>query len=281
MERVLDFIDANLDQDLSVERLSAVAAFSKYHFHRQFSNLLGISISRYLQLARLKRASYRLAFRRESVLQIALQSGYDGPEAFSRVFKQRLQQTPSAFREQPDWEPWQAVFEPLNHARSQAMTIAFTDEQVRIVDFPATAVATVEHVGSPASVGDTVRRFVEWRRQAKLPPRTSATFNIFHTDPASVPAGEYRMDICATTTRDVEKNSFGVAGGLIPGGRCAVLRLHGSSDNLEAGFRYLYSEWLPRSAEELRDYPPFVQRISFFPEVTENEAVTDLFLPLS
>ena len=43
--------------------LSAIAAFSKYHFHRQFSEFFGITVHRYVQLVRLKRASYRLAFR--------------------------------------------------------------------------------------------------------------------------------------------------------------------------------------------------------------------------
>jgi AraC family transcriptional regulator len=43
---------------------------------------------------------------------------------------------------------------------------------------------------------------------------------------------------------------------------------------------YLYAEWLPNSGEELRDYPLYFQRIRFFPDVPEHEAVTDIFLPL-
>ena len=62
MQRVLSYIDEHLDDDLDVDLLSGVAAFSKYHFHRQFTSLFGISIHRYVQLLRLQRASYRLAF---------------------------------------------------------------------------------------------------------------------------------------------------------------------------------------------------------------------------
>ncbi len=43
---------------------------------------------------------------------------------------------------------------------------------------------------------------------------------------------------------------------------------------------WLYGEWLPRSGRELRDFPMFAQRISFFPDVPEHEAVTDIFLPI-
>src|ERR1700710_1173716 len=61
MQRVLDHIDRHLDDDLGLETLSGVAAFSKYHFHRQFTATFGLSVHRYVQLARMKRASHRLA----------------------------------------------------------------------------------------------------------------------------------------------------------------------------------------------------------------------------
>ncbi len=281
MQRVLRYIDAHLDDDLPVEILSGVAAFSKHHFHRQFAELFGIGVHRYVQLARLKRASYRLAFREDQpILQIALDSGYEGPEAFSRAFKQRTGQTPSAFRKQPHWPPWHDAFGPINAARSIAMTTVFDDSLVRIVDFPATAVARLEHRGDPARIGDTVRRFIAWRKQAGLPPGISATFNILHADPETTAPEDYRMDLCAATERAVPPNEDGVTAGQIPAGRCAVLRLQGSSDDLRPAVAFLYADWLPRNGEELRDFPIYAQRVRFFPEVAEQDAITDIFLPL-
>ena len=64
MQRVLDHIDQHLDDDLDLETVSGVAAFSKFHFHRQFTATFGLSVHRYVQLARMKRASYRLAVQR-------------------------------------------------------------------------------------------------------------------------------------------------------------------------------------------------------------------------
>ena len=43
---------------------------------------------------------------------------------------------------------------------------------------------------------------------------------------------------------------------------------------------FLYREWLPDSGEELRDFPLYCERVSFFPDVPEREAITDLYLPL-
>ena len=57
MQRVLDHIDRHLDGDLDLNAVSGVAAFSKFHFHRQFKATFGVSLHRYVQLARLRRAS--------------------------------------------------------------------------------------------------------------------------------------------------------------------------------------------------------------------------------
>ena len=133
MRRVLDHIDRHLDADLDLDTLSAVAAFSKFHFHRQFTATFGLSVHRYVQLARMKRASYRLAFAgAQSVTEIAMDAGYDAPDAFARAFRQRFGQSPSSFQRSPDWEPWLAAFGPLERARSKRMTKTFTLSLIHI-----------------------------------------------------------------------------------------------------------------------------------------------------
>ena len=279
--KVLGYIDTHLDEALGLDRLSGLAAFSKYHFHRQFTELFGISVYKYVQLSRLKRAAYRLAFRDDSrILDIALSSGYDGPEAFARAFKKSVGQSPSEFRKQPQWGAWREAYQPLRRMRLDHMTAENRPDQVQIIDFKDTRVATLEHRGDPMLLGDSIRKFIEWRKQNHLPPSVSATFSLVYNDPAETEPSEFRFDLCAATDRDVAKNPFGVVAKLIPGGRCAVLRHIGSDDNLGKAVAYLYSQWLPQSQEEPRDFPLYFQRVRFFPDVAEHEAVTDVFLPL-
>jgi len=280
LQTVLKHIEEHLGDDLNVEVLSGIAAFSKYHFHRQFTALFGISVHRYVQLARLKRASYRLAFRDDSILKIALDSSYEGPEAFSRAFKKRLGQTPSEFRNQPRWTPWHEAFQPISETRMVHMKKDLQNEQVRIIEVKDTRVAVLEHRGDPALLGDSVRRFIGWRKEAGLPPKTSATFNILYDDPNTTPLEDFRFGLCAATERDVLPNSAGVVIKTIPGGRCAVLRHIGSDDNFGEAVYYLYAVWLPQSGEEPRDFPLYCQRVTFFPDVPEHETITDVFLPL-
>lgn len=281
MQRVLDYIDRHLEDDLDLDAVSGVAAFSKYHFHRQFTAIFGLSVHRYIQLARMKQASYRLAYRdTQSVTDIAMDAGYDAPDAFARAFRQRFGQSPSSFRTSPDWEPWLAAFGPLDDARSRLMQTPYTPDDVTIRDVAPTPVAIMEHRGDPATIGATIQRFIAWRKAAGLSPRTTPTFNVFHSDPRAAPAAEYRMDLCVGTDRPIAAHGERLKPGIIPGGRCAVLRVVGNTDNLEPAALYLYRDWLPASGEKARDFPLYCQRLTLFPDSPEHEAITDLFLPL-
>ncbi|MFL6577871.1 MAG: GyrI-like domain-containing protein [Povalibacter sp.] len=279
--RVLEFIDAHIDEPLPLERLSEVAAFSKFHFQRQFTELYTMGVYQYVQLLRLNRAAHRLAYREQlSIMRIAQDAGYDGAESFARAFRRKLGQSPSEFREAPDWNSWQSIKNPLHQLRSEHMALSHTAEDVSIVEFTTTRVAALEHRGAPDRLGDSIRKFIDWRKQNRLSPRVSATFNIAYDDPELTEAAQFRFDICAATDEEVAPNSHGIISKVIPGGRCAKLRHVGSEATLGHAIRYLYARWLPASGEEPRDYPLFMQRVLFFPDVAEHEAVTDLFLPL-
>jgi AraC family transcriptional regulator len=279
--RVLAHIEANSEAPPSIDELSGIAAFSRHHFHRQFSGFLGMSAYRYVQFMRMRRASWRLAFRSEmSVSEIALATGYEGPEAFARAFRQYAGQSPSDFRAQPDWPEWHSRFRPFIHLRQITMKPIPAPGPVEVKSFPTTRVALLEHRGNVLRLGDSIRKFIEWRKENALPPHKSATFNIIHNDPNETPPEDFRFDLCAATEAPIAPNDAGVREFVIPGGRCALLRHRGSDDQLGHSIMHLYAKWLPSSGEELRDFPLFMQRTKFFPDVPDGEAETDIYLPL-
>ena len=49
---------------------------------------------------------------------------------------------------------------------------------------------------------------------------------------------------------------------------------------VESGTTTVTATPAPASGEEPRDFPLYFQRVSFFPDVPEHEAITDVFLPL-
>lgn len=273
-ERVFEYIEQHLDEPLSVEELSRVAHFSKFHFHRQFSQYVGIGVSAFVRLQRLKRASYQLVFSRERVIDIALEAGFESPEAFARAFRQTFGQSPSQFRKFPRWQPWNERVRLPPRERSEKM-------DVKIVEFAETKVALLTHRGAPERVNDSARIFIKWRKQSGLSPvKTSRTFGLVYGNPDTTPAEEFRFDICGEVSKPVPSNPQGVANSAIPAGRCAVVRHHGSHERLEESIYHLYREWLPGSSEEVRDFPLFFHYLNLFPEVAEHELVTDIYLPL-
>jgi len=278
---VLAHIDAHLEDALDVDRLAEVAAFSKYHFHRQFTLLFGMTVGRYVQLLRLKRAAHQLAYRDDAhIIDIALACGYEGPEAFARAFRKQAGQSPSAFRAAPEWSSWAADLQALRALRSQHMPAQPHPQSVEIVDRDAVPVAAIEHRGDPARLGETIRTFIAWRRAHRLHPSVSATYNVVYDNPDDVPPETFRMDLCAATREPVTPNAAGVMPKTLAGGRYAVLRHIGSDDTLGQSVAYLYADWLPASGEEPRDAPLLFQRVRFYPDVPEHEAITDILLPL-
>lgn len=156
----------------------------------------------------------------------------------------------------------------------------FDRADVRIVEQPAIRVAVLAHHGHPDTLDASIRRFIDWRRAHRLPPAVSATYNILYRVPEGGTAADFRLDLCAAVSEPVAANPHGVVEGVIPGGRCAVLRHVGSDDTLGDAIRFLHAEWLPDSGETRRDVPVWLQRLRFHPEVPESEAESDLFLPL-
>lgn len=273
--KVFDYIDHHLDESLSVEQLSQVAHFSKFHFHRQFSDYCGISVIRYIQLIRLKRASYRLVFNPlQRITEIALDAGFENPESFSRAFKQAFGQTPSEFRKQPKWEPWHERLQFPSRERKTLM-------EVKITDFKQTRVAVIEHLGSPALLNDSAKKFMEWRKSTGLSPiKTSRTFGIVYDNPDTVEPDKFRFDIAGSVPEEVPADPLGIVNKIIPGGRCAVVRHLGAHDRMGVNIYALYRDWLPASGEELRDFPLFFHYLNLIPDTPEHELVTDIYLPL-
>lgn len=160
------------------------------------------------------------------------------------------------------------------------MQKTFTTDDVMIRDVPTAPVAVMEHRGDPATLGATLQRFIAWRKAAGLHPRTSPTFTVWRSERRPASPADYSVDLCVGTAQPIAANGEPIKAGEIPGGRCAVLRVVGNTDNLEPAALYLYRDWFPASGEEARDFPIYCQRLSFFPEAPEHEAVADLFLPL-
>lgn len=82
----IEYIERNLDNDLYIEDIAAIAYMSKYHFQRMFNMLTGYTVSEYIRNRRITLATQELVNSRSKVIDVAMKYGYESPESFTKHF---------------------------------------------------------------------------------------------------------------------------------------------------------------------------------------------------
>ncbi|MEE1617732.1 helix-turn-helix domain-containing protein [Brachybacterium sp. J153] len=96
--RVLEHIDAHLDEELDVPRLARLAHLSPSRLAHLFAAQVGTSVRGYVEAQRLELAARLLEMTPDPVAEIARRVGYQDPLYFSRRFRAAHGQSPSAHR---------------------------------------------------------------------------------------------------------------------------------------------------------------------------------------
>ncbi|WP_343528954.1 AraC family transcriptional regulator [Sphingomonas sp.] len=98
LKRVLDYIDAHLSRELSLDELAAEACLSQFHFARLFRDATGLTPHRFVTERRVAVAKERLRAGRLPLAEIALLTGFGSQSNFNRVFKRVAGCSPGQFR---------------------------------------------------------------------------------------------------------------------------------------------------------------------------------------
>ena len=98
MQKAIDYIEANLTEEIDYEKVAAESFSSSYHFQRVFSILCGYTLGEYIRMRRLSLAGAELVNGKEKVIDIALKYGYDSPDSFAKAFQKFHGITPSQAR---------------------------------------------------------------------------------------------------------------------------------------------------------------------------------------
>lgn len=99
LRRVIEFIDANLDEDLGLNEIAAVAELSPFHFSRAFRKSTGKTPQQYLTHQRLERAKELLARPDVSIVEVSLRTGFKNQSHFTTLFRKYTNFTPKIWRD--------------------------------------------------------------------------------------------------------------------------------------------------------------------------------------
>ena len=96
-QEVCNYINDHCTEDLTVDKLASIAGYSTYHFARLFKKYMNVTFYNYLLRRRVMTAEKLLVHPDLTIMQAALQSGFDNLSTFNRVFKKHKNCTPSEF----------------------------------------------------------------------------------------------------------------------------------------------------------------------------------------
>ena len=98
LKRVCDYIEANLDDRLTLAELAAVACLSPYHFSRSFKQAVGVGPQRYVMHRRVERAKALMRRTNQPLARIAQEVGFADQSHLTSVFRREIGVTPGHFR---------------------------------------------------------------------------------------------------------------------------------------------------------------------------------------
>lgn len=100
LSRILDFVHANLDSDLGVTELAALAHLSPSHFVQVFRYSIGMTPHQYVTRQRIVEAKRLLMEGHLSIAEVALAVGFANQSHFGEAFRQLVGTTPKLYQQQ-------------------------------------------------------------------------------------------------------------------------------------------------------------------------------------
>lgn len=102
--QVLEYMEKNIIEGLSVEKVSIISGYSKWHLQRLFKHYFGMTLGTYIRHRKLSRSAILLKQHQGNILDVALASGFASQQCYTRAFKRFFGETPNSFRNSRGWD---------------------------------------------------------------------------------------------------------------------------------------------------------------------------------
>ncbi|MEY4504280.1 MAG: hypothetical protein RL154_573 [Pseudomonadota bacterium] len=260
--KVINYIEQNYNDDLTLEELSKVAGFSKYHFHRIFKSIVGKNISDYIRQVRLSSVTMKCKTNL-NITQIAQTSGYETNASFSKAFKNHFGITPKEFLKNAKNKKGNEMLEP------------------QIVELKPIEVLYVRKTGNYVDSADEAwKTMVAFVIENGLFEKAVARYGISHDNPNVIEWHNLRYDACLELNDSVNPQGE-ISKKQIAGGKYALFIHEGSYSLIGETFRNI-GDWIIEAGVSLRDEPSFQKYLNLDPTgIKEEDLRTELYVPIN
>jgi AraC family transcriptional regulator len=258
IDRVIDYLRANLDRPVKLKELAKVACFSEFHFHRIFSAVSGETVNNFTNRLRLEKAARLLRFSRRRLTDIALDCGYSSSATFSRAFRSGYDTSPSQFRKTGEIKK-SKIRKEIYTGQEYVLPMSAEEKRaafpVRLIDVPERQVAYIRV--TDAFDWDRLlaafKTMIEWAKSQNIFSK-GTLFGMTVDDPDVTPKHLYRYEVCVASSSPFQCMK-GMSRLKIPAMRYAATRVCGDIRKVATAWDYLIRSWLITSAYEPEHAP--------------------------
>ncbi len=291
IHKVQDYIEHNLGRSLSIEEISNVAGFSKYHFSRIFQGMLHEPLAHYVNRIRMEKTLFLLAHRADkNMTDIAYELGFSDSAVFSRAFKNYYGVSPREYRKEYSKNCKDSFL--LNEYNKNTAKKEWAGNpfpvtgQITIENLNEKQVAYVRHIGTYETLAKEYVNlmqtlFTHAKKQHFLVDGQNWVLAMYHDNPEFGEESQFRTSLCLTVPEDIRIQEGGILGKMkLEGGLYAVGHFQIQQEQYGDAWNYMYQEWITGSGYVPRNYDPF--------EVYRNDANTsesnihevDIYVPI-
>lgn len=269
--RAIVWAEENLHEAFSSGDLADIACLSEYHFRRMFMSATGISPGLYIKRRRLTRAAEQLTSGQSRIIDIAMESGFDSQESFTRAFKDMFHTTPAQYRRDgiiktPLMQP------PMNRDHLQHLmegTITMMPDIRTKEAFSVIGMGNDFIIGKTDSIPALWDQFMQ--RRTEIQVRGHIDYGVCTKAHDNESTGAFHYTASAETDTNAPLPA-GMERVLIPGGTYAVFTHKGHLNQFEKTVEYVWKIWVPKNASRLADGPDFeLYDDRFSPETMSGE----------
>lgn len=280
IDRVIAHLQACLragDPLPDLEALAAIAHQSPFHFHRLYRALTGETPGRTVARLRLLQALQLLGQADSRVTEVALNVGYESPQALARACRQALDATPSSLREnaglRSHWQQRLAL--PAGDHADGTVPL-----QVTVTTLEPFDVVALRTQGAFDDLDQAFGEIFTWAAEQDWVEQLQQLIGIARTDHRDAPAQECVFDCAMGFGRTPQALPTPLRALTLGGGTYAVLRHVGSYAGLEAATDALLRDWLPDSGHTLRDAELYYHYLDDPEEVPDAILRADICVPV-
>ena len=273
IDQVIQYIESNLSNKISLTEVANVSHFSAYHFHRIFTGIVGETVNDYIVRRRLERAVNLLIFKSElSITRVALESGFSTSANFSKAVKLHFGFSPSEIRnpnkvkdskigkisskygkdfKPSDLYPTRITNEVMKKNKLEDINM---NVEVRECERQRLCTLASERGYESGAIYQAWDKLIDWATNNGIKQEGQERFAFAFDNPTITPVDRCRYSASVVVGEDVHIQ-LPFSQSEIPKGKYAVLYFKGSSEETIKAQLSIYSDWLPDSGFEPDNFP--------------------------